>query len=81
MPERDDIQRIKKCYRILQVIRNAIQYYMSAIIYNHGGYDISYNFKGTDYKLQISRNGMDNLHTAVISMIYGKYVEQRLMFK
>ena len=72
MPEGDDIQRMEKnCYRILKVIRNAIQHSISAIIHNNSGYDISYSFNGTGYKLQISHNGMDYLYTAVFSMIQG----------
>ena len=70
LPETTDLERIQKnTYRIMKVVRNAIQHNMSSISLDAGGYSIFYNHNGTDFKLQISKDGMDFLYTVMLSLI------------
>ncbi len=72
LPESTTTQIIEKnCYRLMKIIRNAIQHNLSSVMYS-GAYDISYNFRGTDFKLQISSSGMDHLYSALICIMDGR---------
>lgn len=70
LPATSDLEKIEKnIYRIMKIVRNAIQHNMSSISLDAGGYDIGYQFNSTNFKLQISRDGMDFLYTVIISLI------------
>lgn len=73
LPSNDDIEKIQKdCYRIMKLLRNAAQHNLSGIQYNEGSYVVSYGFRGTDYRLKISKRGMDCLYTILINIMHQK---------
>lgn len=73
LPEKSLIEKISKnCYRIMKIIRNAIQHNMSSVTRVSGGYSISYCKKNTWNELQISKEGVRNLYTLIMNLIQGK---------
>ena len=70
LPYVDDMELVQKnCYRILKLIRNAIQHNLSNVNYDNGNYDINYTYRGTDFKLNISKNGMTYLYSIVVYLM------------
>lgn len=70
LPENTDIEKIiKNCYRIMKIIRNAIQHNLSNVKYNSGNYDINYCHKNSTYKLNINKNAISCLYTIVVNII------------
>lgn len=73
LPENTLLEKISKnCYRILKLIRNAIQHNLSNVVYSDGNYDINYHYGNTLFKLQISSNGVRNLYTLILNIVQGK---------
>lgn len=70
LPESTSIEKItKNCYRIMKIIRNAIQHNISNVKYDSGKYDIEYYYKNTLYRLQISSNGISCLYTIIMNIV------------
>ena len=73
LPENTNLERISKnSYRIIKIIRNAIQHNLSSVIFNKGNYEISYKYKDTQYELFLSSIGVQNLYTLIMNIIQGK---------
>lgn len=73
LPASSDVETIQKdCYRIMKLIRNAAQHNLSSIVHDNGGYNINYTFNRTNYRLKISKNGLDCLYTIIINLVQEK---------
>nr|WP_314502915.1 hypothetical protein [uncultured Lachnoanaerobaculum sp.] len=73
LPESTNLEIISKnCYRIIKIIRNAIQHNLSCVIFDQGNYDISYKYNNTQYELSLSSMGVENLYTLIMNIIQGK---------
>lgn len=59
----------KNCYRIMKVIRNAIQHNLSSVVYNDGSYTINYQHHNTIYNLEISADGVNSLYTLILNIV------------
>ena len=70
LPSNSQLERIEKdCYRILKIIRNAIQHNLNGVIFNNGSYSISYTFRNINYKLNINNKAMRYLYTIILNII------------
>ena len=70
LPQSSNIEIIEKdCYRILKLIRNAIQHNLSSVEFNNGAYSVTYTFKNINFNLQISCRAMRFLYSLVLSLI------------
>ncbi len=70
LPQSSNIEIIEKdCYRILKIIRNAIQHNLSSVVFNSGAYTVSYIFKNTNFNLKISSGAMRFLYSLVLNII------------
>ena len=70
LPQSSNIEIIEKdCYRILKIIRNAIQHNLSSVVFNCGSYSVSYTFKNTNFNLQVSSWAMRFLYSLVLNII------------
>lgn len=73
LPDKSNLDIItKNCYRIIRIIRNGIQHNLSKVIFNDGNCEINYEYKSKQYKLSLSKDGVENLHTLIINIIQGK---------
>lgn len=75
LPSSDDIELIQRdCYRIMRLLRNAMQHNLSGVTYDDGGYIVDYSFRETDRKLKISGDGVACLYTMIINLIRGNII-------
>lgn len=73
LPESTNLEIISKnCYRVIKIIRNAIQHNLSSVIFDQGNYEISYKYKNTQYELFLSSTGVENLYTLIMNIIQGR---------
>ena len=73
LPENTNLERISKnSYRIIKIIRNAIQHNLSSVNFDKGNYEISYKYKDTQYELFLSSIGVQNLYTLIMNIIQEK---------
>lgn len=73
LPENTNLEIISKnCYRVIKIIRNAIQHNLSSVIFEQGNYEISYKYKNTQYELFLSSTGVENLYTLIMNIIQGR---------
>lgn len=73
LPESTNLEIISKnCYRVIKIIRNAIQHNLSSVNFNQGNYEISYKYKNTQYELSLSSTAAENLRTLIINIIQGR---------
>ena len=69
----DDIVIIQKdCYRVMKLLRNAVQYNLSNIKCQDSGYVVCYQYKRTNYSLKISKEGVSLLYTIVTYFVEEK---------
>lgn len=75
LPVSNDTEIIQKdCYRIMKLIRNAVQHNLSSVVRNDDGCEIVYAFRGTNYRLKISKNGLDYLYTIIVNIVQEKII-------
>ncbi len=70
LPDNTDIELIQKdCYRILKLMRNAMQHNLSGVEIEQSIYCFGYRHKNTDFKLEISKRSVELLYTIVLALI------------
>ncbi len=70
LPESTDFEVMtKNCYRVLKIIRNAIQHNLSSVHYHQGNIQLNYHHKNAPFSLQITHNGIRWLYTYIINFI------------
>lgn len=66
---------LKELYRILKVLRNTTVHSKSHISFNGKEILINYKFKGTNFKLLISKLGLELIYSAILLVIDNRYLE------
>lgn len=79
IPEVTDLDKMSKfCYRVMKLIRNAIQHNLSAVHYtppsgqntaSFGPYSINYIHRGTTFSLDIDNKAVQFLYTIVVNLV------------
>lgn len=69
----DNDKIFKECYRILKIIRNSAIHSRSTLLMNDNVLSVNYTFKGTNFKLEISKLGLELIYTYLL----GAYVPDK----
>ncbi len=70
LPHGNNIELIQRdCYRVMKLLRNAMQHNLSRVDRDDSGYEINYLYNGTTFRLKISHVGMAYLYTIIVNLI------------
>lgn len=73
LPESTDMEKIQKnCYRILKLMRNAMQHNLSGVTIGPQEYVFSYSNRNTVFQLEISRAAVEYLYSIILNLIKGQ---------
>lgn len=60
---------LKEIYRVLKIFRNSVVHSKSAITFQNNQIKIDYTFRGTNFKLEINKYGLELIYSVILMML------------